>query len=224
MTWRPSAGTAAVHVPADAQAAGDDRRELLRIDDRLLLEYWRPGDAGGQGPSVSDPQADEAIKAFIARPTAELLSRAAAQGAEGTGPTEALVVPWLMKIDWALELILKALVRMHPQGLAMPVPVNVNISGGGLCFEARERFQENECLELRLILPPFVPIRSAVEVIRVEPAGGGTDRDGVHLVAVRFTSISTEDRERVIRHILRLQAERIRARHLNAAYPRSGDG
>jgi len=127
-------------------------------------------------------------------------------------------------MDWALELILKALVRMHPQGLAMPLPVNVNISGGGLCFEAREPFQENECLELRLILPPFIPIRSAVEVIRVDPLPGDRSPEGAYLVAVRFTSISKEDRERVIRHILRLQAERIRAQHLNAAYPRSLEG
>lgn len=218
MPWRsPAAGIPAPETPA----ADDDRRELLRIDDRLLLEYWRPGEAGSR-TAVPEAQADEAIKAFIARPTADLLARASAQSPEGPGATEALLVPWLTKMDWALELILKALVRMHPQGLAMPLPVNVNISGGGLCFEAREPFQENECLELRLILPPFIPIRSTVEVIRVDPLTG-PDRgpEAAYLVAVRFTSISTEDRERVIRHILRLQAERIRAQHLNAAYPRS---
>lgn len=203
---------------AEAQAGGDDRRELLRIDDRLLLEYWRPGESRGR--TLSQQEADEAIKCFIARPTTELLNRAAVQAPDGPAAAETLLVPWLMKIDWALDLILAALVRMHPEGLAMPLPVQVNISGGGICFEARERLEENEPLEMRLILPPFVPIRSALEVTRVEALSA--QDGGGYVVAARFTSISTEDRERVIRHILRVQAERIRARHLNAGGAREG--
>lgn len=208
-----------------ATTIGDDRRELLRIDDRLLLECRRAGEVSepaAAGPS--EPQTDEAIKAFLSRPTADLLSRAAAQGPDHQDPMESLLVPWLMKIDWALELILKAAARATPQGLALPQLTEVNLSGGGICFDTERRFGEHDILELRLILPPFVPIRSTAEVTRVTPARleGGAGQAERFTVAAHFTSISSEDRERLIRHILRLQADRIRQRHTSAAYARSG--
>jgi hypothetical protein len=210
----------------DATTIGDDRRELLRIDDRLLLECRRAGEASESAAArPSEPQTDEAIKAFLSRPTADLLSRAATQGPDHQDPMESMLVPWLMKIDWALELMLKAAARANPQGLALPRLTEVNLSGGGICFDTDRRFGENDILELRLILPPFVPIRSTAEVTRVTPVRGegGAGAAERFTVAAHFTSIGSEDRERLIRHILRLQADRIRSRHQSAAYARSGD-
>lgn len=211
------------------QPAEDDRRELLRIDDRLLLEYWPVGEAAESGESRSLPQVDEAITAFIARPTADLLARAAAQEADQATMIEARLAPWLMKVDWALELILKTVARMSPQGVAIPALTEVNISGSGICFETPRRFEPGAQLELRIILPPFVPISAVAEVVRAIPVrrndadaapGGGAGRV---TIAARFASISSEGRERIIRHILQLQAERLRARHVGAAYVRSDE-
>ncbi|TAJ07403.1 MAG: PilZ domain-containing protein [Nitrospirae bacterium] len=213
----------------ETQPVEDDRRELLRIDDRLLLEYWPFGEAPESGERRSLPQVDEAITAFIARPTTDLLARAAAQEADQATVIEARLAPWLMKVDWALELILKTVARMSPQGLAIPCLTEVNISGGGICFEAPRRFEGGAQLELRIILPPFVPIATVAEVVRVIPvrrshsdaaSRGGSDRFST---AARFASINSEGRERLIRHILHLQAERLRARHMGAAYARGDE-
>ncbi|TPW13762.1 MAG: hypothetical protein FD129_1216, partial [bacterium] len=73
------------------------------------------------------------------------------------------------------------------------------------------------------------PISAVAEVVRAIPvrrndsnaaSGGGSGRV---TIAARFASISSEGRERIIRHILQLQAERLRARHAGAAYVRSDE-
>jgi len=200
---------------------------LLRIDDRLLMEYWPVGETAERSADQPRQEVDEAITDFITRPTTDLLAHGSAREADQADLVESRLGPWLMKVDWALELILKAVARMSPQGLALPRLLNVNISGGGICFEASRPFQEGDQLELRLILPPFVPVHTVAEVVRAEPAQqerpASSEAPARYTVAARFTSISAEDRERLIRHILRLQAERIRARHMGAAYTR-GEG
>nr|MBI3614273.1 PilZ domain-containing protein [Nitrospirota bacterium] len=213
----------------DTQPAEDDRRELLRIDDRLLVEYWPVGEAPDSVESRSLPQVDEAITAFIARPTADLLARAASQEADVATLMEARLAPWLMKVDWALELILKTVARMSPQGLAIPCLTEVNISGGGICFETPRRFEAGAQLELRIILPPFVPISAVGDVVRVIPVRRGASDaasrggSGRFSTAARFASITSEGRESLIRHILHLQAERLRARHMGAVYARNDE-
>ena len=182
---------------------GDERRDALRITDELLLDYRLEGEPDHAAISKRERVTDETIGAFFAKPTSDLTMHAPA------GDGEAQLAQWLMKIDWALEMILKTLARMNPDGIQLPKMTEVNVSAGGLRFVSRRRFQEGDVLDISLVLPPFTPVTAKAEVTRVsphEPDGEGAD------IAARFVSISTEDRERLIRHILLLQAERIRSR------------
>ncbi len=184
----------------------DNRREWLRIADSLLLEYWLEGEDPSAGPTLSPQAADEAIKAFLAKPTTDLLARIPGDEAEP------VLAPWLMKIDWALELVLKAMVRLQPGGFTIPRLTEVNISAGGLGFPTTRPFREEDILEIRLILPPFHPIQAKAEVIRLEPIAASPQEQAL---AVRFTRISLDDRERLIRHILTVQARQLREREVN---------
>ncbi len=206
---------------AGTAADADERRELLRIDDRLLLEYWLPGEAPEGGLTASPESANDAITAFVGKPTADLAARWQADaGAESL--QDSVLLPWLMKVDWTLELLLKALARMSPQHVLLPRLTDVNVSGGGVCFDMARRVEAGSVLELRLVLPPFVPIRTSSEVVRVAPSRQGARKiDGSYATAVRFTTITADDRERLIRHILRAQADRLRARHMSGVYARS---
>lgn len=195
-----------IHMGACSLNLENERRELVQIDDCLLLEYRKDGEQDETVPP-EERLADEAITTFLAKPSAELL--ALSEGNEA----QSLLLPWLMKIDWTLELVLKGLARLTPGGIRMPRLTNVNISGGGIRFTASRRFEKHDILDLRLILPPFVPIQTKAEVLRAVPK-----RDGSQAweVAARFTTLNLEDRERLIRHVLHVQAERLRARHMSA--------
>jgi hypothetical protein len=187
-------------------ALGDERRDSLRITDELLLDYRLEGEPDHAAVAKRERVSDEAISTFFAKPAADLLTHTQA------GDGEAQLAQWLMKIDWALEMILKTLARMSPEGIQLPSMTEVNISAGGLRFTTSREFQEADLLDISLVLPPFTPIAAKAEVTRVIPDDGDGRRFNI---AARFTSISPEDRERLIRHILLLQAERIRSRQTN---------
>lgn len=180
----------------------DDRREWLRIDDRLLLEY-RPADESADAPLPDEMRATpESISAAIAKPTADLLARS------GEALQDSLLVPWLKKIDWLLELTLKTLAVTQPQGVSMAQVTEVNLSGGGVSFRTKREFRAGQELALKLILPPFTPVHTSARITRVNPSKKG---EAGFDVATQFTVIAPDDQEALIRHILTTQAERLRA-------------
>lgn len=194
-----------MHEPKRA-AVVDDRREWLRIDDCLFLEYQLVGELSCPVSIPGDRAAEELISTFITKPTEDLLA--------ATHPRDAdsLLVPWLKKIDWVLESILHRLIRVSKEGIALPKRTDVNVSGGGISFATARRFQEKDQLDLRVILPPFTPIQARVEITRVIALESESGMGGWY-TATRFMQITQDDHECLIRHILHVQAERLRARH-----------
>lgn len=187
---------------SEPPAVGDERRALLRMDDRLLLECRADGD-DGRGAEGGDAAVEAAVAAFLGGPTPELLARAAETGAE------TWLVPWLMKLDWAMEAMLRALARIHPEAVRLPTASDVNLSGSGLRFRSTRPFRRGEMVTLTLVLPPFLPVQARGEIVRAAAVRGET---ATYDVAVRFSEIAADDRERIIRYILKRQAEILRAR------------
>jgi hypothetical protein len=182
--------------------SAEERREWIRIDDRVLLEYHLRTGAGTVDPVGTSDTTPETISAAVTKPTADLLARA------GESLTGSSVLPWIMKVDYLLEVILNALAAAQPLSVAMARPMDVNLSGGGVGFVSPREFAAGDELELKLILPPFILIRSVVRVIRsvVQASGQG------FAVATEFVDLKSDDQEHLIRHVLHTQAERLRAR------------
>lgn len=192
---RPNKKTAAQH------AAGEERRKDFRIGTQLLLDYRLLGETRPPRETVSD----EEIANVILKPTADLLARLNHSGSQMT-----LVVPWLMKMDWALELVFKTLNQLAPGSLPLPQMTDVNVSASGLRFNSPRRFSEGDHLEVVLILPPFIPVRAFARVVRTVPTGSG---NRLFSVATRFTAIKPEDQETLVHYIFTLQSEQLRSRY-----------
>ncbi len=152
------------------------------------------------------PISQEAIAAVIAKPTSDLLLRSGEQLAESP------LLPWIMKVDWLLEVIVKALAKMQPEGIAIAQVADVTLSGGGIGFLSPRKFAVDDLLKLKIILPPFTPIHTTARVIRSALAKDGIQFD----IATEFTELSPDDQEHLIRHIIQAQAERLRARRKQA--------
>lgn len=184
-------------------AKNEDRREWLRIDDRLLLEY-RLFDEPADAMNLHLPPATEdTIASAVSKSTHDLLARA------GETFADSPLLPWVSKIDWMLETILKSLVKSHPGSVAIARLTDVNISAGGLGFSTPRRFQVDDVLALKVILPPFTIIEASARIIRVTAMGKG---DTGFYIATHFSELTADDQEHIIRHILQVQAERLRAR------------
>ena len=72
------------------------------------------------------------ISAVVTQPTADLLART------GESLIGSPVLPWIMKVDYVLEVILNSLAMTHPASVTMARPTNVNLSGGGMGFVSLE--------------------------------------------------------------------------------------
>jgi hypothetical protein len=185
----------------------DERREWLRIDDRVLMEYRLLMESSHTLPvEVGAPTADM-ISTVVGKPTAELLARS------GDSLVGSPVLPWIMKVDYLLEVILNALAVSRPDSVAMARPMDVNLSGGGVSFVSDRELSTGDHLALKLILPPFILIKTTVRVIRAMPQAGGQG----YAIATEFVDLKPDDQEHLIRHILQAQAGQLRARRKAAA-------
>ena len=180
----------------------DERREWLRIDDRVLLEYRLITDSGDEVAPSLLPASDQAIAAAIQKPAADFFAQ------QGEHLAHSPLLPWMMKVDWLLEVIIKTLAQMHPGGVPIAQIADVNLSGGGIGFIAQRGFAIDDKLSIKVVLPPFTPINATARVIRSMPAKEGSGYD----IATEFVGLSLNDQEHLIRHILQTQAERLRAR------------
>jgi len=181
--------------------APEERREWIRIDDHLLLEYRLADSQSAVAPSAYAAVTPDIIAAAVEKPTDELLERS------GDILAHAALVPWMRKVDWLLNVILNTLAKSHPDCMDLARVTSVNISGGGIGFIVPERFNEGDKLSLKVILPPFTPIRTTAKVVRSTPDPQGY---GFSLAA-EFVDLAEDDQEHLIRHILQTQAERLRA-------------
>ena len=197
----------ATNPSAPSKNAIDERREWIRIDDRVLLEYRLLTEAGTTLPVETGSATPEVIAAAVMKPTAELLARA------GESVIGSPVLPWIMKVDYLLEVILNALAASHPGSVVMARPTDVNLSGGGVGFVSPREFASGDQLALKLILPPFLLIQAVVRVIR---SVSQTNGQGFS-IATEFIDLKADDQEHLIRHILHTQAEGLRARRAQSS-------
>lgn len=117
---------------------------------------------------------------------------------------EPMLLQMLTRIDWMLTTVMKILGKDHQVEKAFPEFLTANVSGSGIRFVARQTFQANTHLVLRMVLRPFVPIQALAKVLRVRTVT--IEGDSRFEVACEFAEIESDDREAIIRHVLRSQA------------------
>ncbi|NOU10186.1 MAG: PilZ domain-containing protein [Nitrospira sp.] len=183
-------------------SATDERREWIRIDGRVLMEYRVVAEIGTEAPVSANNATPETISAVVTQPTVDLCAHA------GESLIDSPVLPWIMKVDYLLEVILNSLAISHPASVNMARPMDVNLSGGGVGFVASREFMTGEQLAIKMILPPFRLIQTLTRVIRSVPQADGQG----FAIATEFIDLKADDQEHLIRHILQTQAERLRAR------------
>jgi hypothetical protein len=76
-------------------------------------------------------------------------------------------------------------------------------------FHTPRRFEADDVLLLKVILPPFSMIETTARIIRVTPM---QKTPAEFHVATQFIELGGDEQELIIRHILHVQAERLRAR------------
>jgi len=193
---------------------GKDRRNFFRIDDTVRMSLRRvppeelekrldrhEHDLAGNFTVLSS------LTAITAQMTAGL------RRIENRDPD---LAAYLRAIDQKIEVIGRAFIAQEPD-LVAEVAVPVNLSAGGMCAGVEEHYEPGTELEIRMLLfPSFTGLMIYGSVVECSPAEGGDASAGFqHLARIEFSHIREQDRELLIRHLLRLQSNQLRDRQEN---------
>lgn len=83
---------------------------------------------------------------------------------------------------------------------------SVNLSAGGIGAMVTTHYRDGDVLSLTLLLPDHVPFTASIEVLRLDPLPLLGD---VYRLHARFVKLSTQDRELLVRYILRFQRDHL---------------
>lgn len=86
------------------------------------------------------------------------------------------------------------------------IETSINLSAGGIGMMVTTRYKESDVLSLTLLLPDHVRFTSSIEVLWLDPL---PLLGGVYRLHARFVRLTTQDRELLVRYILRFQRDHL---------------
>jgi hypothetical protein len=179
---------------------GDERRELFRITDRLLVEYrhvtYEESISLERNLRQSFSFHDSTYHHLSELPIGPPFLRD--------------LYSYLEVMDRKLNMILEALSKKDE--LFRSRYLDVDISGTGVRFMLDDKLGEGGLLELCLVLPcfPDARIRALGRIVRVWQDSSGDD--GSWETAVSFVAMNEKDKDILIGYIFSKERERLRAK------------
>ncbi len=193
--------------PPTTQAA--ERRSFFRIDDtvRLSLRRVPAEELEGRLDRLDHGLAGNfTVMSSLAAITAQMT-----MGLRRIEKRDPELAAYLHAVDQKIEVIGRALIAQEPE-LSVEEAVPVNLSAGGMCVGVDEPFEPGTLLEARMLLfPSFTGLVIYGSVVESNPAPEDEVRGCYrHLARIEFTHIREQDRELLIRHLLRRQSAQLR--------------
>lgn len=191
-----------------------NRRQSVRMDDRVLLSAVRVSldrlrqldEESRQGISLYSQEGLADIRMFVGAQSALAKVR----------DKDPDLADFLQHLDNKINLLIQ-----REQGGRSPfdalVMQKINLSADGISFPCDREAHGGDVLEIHLVLlPAYVHIYCLGKVVSCALVGEEEHERGKFRVAVEFSLIMEEDREKIIQHIFRLQSLALRNRRLRA--------
>ncbi|TAJ29479.1 MAG: PilZ domain-containing protein [Nitrospirae bacterium] len=91
-----------------------------------------------------------------------------------------------------------------------PTPMSLNLSGGGVGFVAERKFNLDDMLLLKILLPSQPPIFARAKIVRTAQLGKNT---ASYSIGAQFTGLDGKDKEQILKYLINVQLERRRERY-----------
>lgn len=190
-----------------------ERRSYFRIDDTVRLSIARvpEGELTERLERLDlDLAGNFTVMSSLAAITAQMT--VGLRRIENRDPD---LAAYLRAIDQKIEVIGRAFIAQESELIAERA-IPVNLSAGGMSVGTEEAFPAGTPLEIRMLLfPSFTGLMiygTVVETCQVKEAPDGVMGRYRHLARIEFTHIREQDREILIRHLLRRQSDQLRDR------------
>lgn len=122
-----------------------------------------------------------------------------------TDVEDKLLSDWLKMLNAKLDSIISMLTFQREGFGSLPF-VQVNISGGGLGFNSKEKYNKGDVLEIKMLLPMMPPVALYIygEVVKIE------QQINSYAIAVKFIAMDEDIRDEIVKFVFRRQREMLR--------------
>jgi hypothetical protein len=190
-----------------------DRRRFFRINDEVDLYYRKIArQEAGEASHIDEnvltgdalPQFMEAVKQEMSG----LLKRI-----ESAQPD---VSRYLQLLDYKIDALAECLVHQHDLDREKN-SYHVNLSASGLAFGSEQAMNEGDFLELKILLPASrALLTTCCRVVHCRQNPSHEPRYP-YVVSVDYMNMKEEDRELLIKHVIKRQLAQLREQRLDTA-------
>ncbi len=185
-----------------------ERRRYFRIDDEIILIFKEVGQ--GAIPDPENFKNEEILDAFSLSSALDFLtqeSRVQLKKLERRQPEAADVIK---NLERKIDLIAQTLLVNETQPSDRSTQ-KVNISAAGIAFDADSALEPDAVIQLKMILPPsLVALMTYGKVVYCKT--NSNEASFGHRIGVDFLSLGEQDRELLIRYIVKRQIQQIKNR------------
>jgi hypothetical protein len=187
-------------------AKAEDRRDFFRIDDEVSLFYKKIDEK-----QVTEPHhlSDNILNSCSLSTALEMVSQESAQLLYRLQKNQPDVADYLRIIDAKIGLLAQAVMMQGFQSKENDTR-NVNISATGIAFNCEEQLKQGECLEIRMLLVSTMTVILTYGKVIYCKHSEPNDSQYPHFVGVDFIHMKDEDREILIKYVVKKQLQQIR--------------
>jgi hypothetical protein len=191
-------------------ALADERRRFFRIEDLMHLTYREVDEAELERKTalLEKGMVEQfMINSSLAAITADMA--ATMRKIEVIDPD---VASYLKSLDRKIDLVGKAFMA-DEMSVGDNQAAQVNLSASGIAFDIDKQIPEGTNVEIKMLLmPACTGILTYGKVVGNYPSGTG--EDAKNNVRIDFTHLREEDRDMLIRHVIRKQGDLLRERRI----------
>ncbi|MEH6503022.1 MAG: PilZ domain-containing protein [Cycloclasticus sp.] len=184
-----------------SEPEGQERRGYFRIDDEVALSYRLVSADENKSSDVLRINENDSVPLANELEKMREVSRIHFRHVEKESPEAARYFTFIeKKID-----LLAHHIMLGANDLFIKNTQSVSISGSGLAFTASESLSIGDLIELKFILKPsLTSIQTFSKVVSCHA------QDGQFKVAVEYSQLTDDDRDLLIRHVVKKQMNDIR--------------
>ena len=180
-------------------------RAHLRMDVAVLLQYRKLTAAECKDIETimgNKEETDLSPLSFSLRPFMDGEGKE-----EELGNIDPFILKALIDINLKLNLIISTMSSGGQKNILTRVPIEANLSEGGIGFITKEEVCEGDLLEVEMILPvfPIAVIKAIGKAVRVTPL-----QQGGNNIGVQYINIRDEDRDKIVHYLFKKQREWLR--------------
>ena len=184
----------------------EDRRDFFRIDDEVSLFYKKI-----DGTRVNEPHqvSDNILNSCSLSTALEMVSQDSAFLLHRLERNQPEMAEYLRLIEAKIDLIAQA-VMMTGFQVNESDTRNVNVSATGIAFNCEEALKAGDYLEIKMLLISSMAVIVTYGKVVYCKSGQSSDSRYPYFVGVDFINMKDEDREMLIKYVIKKQLQQIR--------------